>query len=497
MKTSFVLPLLLLGASGHGSLVVAQPTGTFTVTGDMLTPRIEHAATLLLDGRVLIAGGFVNGTMFSPTNSAEIYDPSTGTFAATGSMTIPRYLHTAILLPDGRVLIAGGGDGDGRLTLSAEIFDPATGAFTATGSTAAGHWSATLLSNGQVLMEPHPLDSDGAPGEFALPGSPAELYDTSTGTFAATGNYTSTTTAFFGLPCTLLANGKVLAPADSPAEVYDPATGTFSLTGTMVYAHAAVARSATLLTDGKVLFAGGEIDTEYNSGGQLTYPYAELYDPSAGSFTATGNMTEDRVGHTATLLPDGSALITGGGSLPTSQSAEIYDPSTGTFSSLGNMTARRTSHTATLLKDGRVLIVGGYRLGSGPATGASLASAELYTPTVLAPAPMLLSISGDGRGQGAIQHAGTTRIASADDPAVAGEYLSIYLTGLADGGAIPPQIAIGGRLAEVTFFGNVPGYPGLDVINIRMPSGVAPGPAVPVRLTYLGRTSNQVSIGAQ
>jgi uncharacterized protein (TIGR03437 family) len=123
--------------------------------------------------------------------------------------------------------------------------------------------------------------------------------------------------------------------------------------------------------------------------------------------------------------------------------------------------------------------------------------AELYTPAMLVPAPALFSLGGDGRGQGAIWHATTGEIASASSPSVAGEVLSMYTTSLADRGVIPPQVAIGGRLAEVLYYGSAPGYPGYYQVNFRVPNGVAPGPAVPVRLTYLGRPSNAVTIGVR
>jgi hypothetical protein len=485
--TSLVLTLLLLGAA-DGPRAMAQTPGTFTATGNMTVARSNHAAILLADGRVLIAGGGNSSTLAS----AELYDPGTGTFTATGNMTTARTAPLATLLPDGRVLITGG-DAGGNYGTSAEIYDPSTGIFTATGSMTSSHYHATLLNDGKVLM------TGGSIQTASSTAPSAELYDPTTAMFTPSGAYADTgVTYVLGATATLLPDGTVLMTnlIDLPtelAEVYDPVAGTFSLTGAMTGGDG----TATLLTNGNVLLAGGE------DSGDFRVDTAELYDASAGSFHATGEMTKPRASHTATLLPDGRVFIAGGGFAAeppygTDASTEVYDPSTGIFSFLGNMTARRSYHTATLLKDGRVLITGGVYWNAipGPASGALL-TAELYNPPVLVPAPALFSLSGDGRGQGAIWHALTGQIASADYPAVAGEILTMYTTSLAEGGAIPPQVAIGGRLAEILFFGDAPGYPGYYQVNFRVPSGLASGPAVPVRLTYLSRPSNQVTIGVQ
>jgi hypothetical protein len=477
MKTSFVL-LLVLAASVH-----AQSPGAFTATGNMITPRFGHTATLLDNGKVLIAGG--------GSGAVELYDPFTRTFTATGAMTASRVVGSATLLPDGRVLLIEGGN--------AELYDPSTGSVTATGSMIDGSGrAATLLTNGKVLIS----------GLFK-----PELYDPSTGMFTIAGPYASAYTHedAFETTATLLPSGEVLFAADVQyvrnygAELYDSTTNTFRLTGAMVnYFNG---RTTNLLVNGKVLRAGGTDDFG-------RYQKAEQYDPATGKFTATGDMTTPRSDHAAVLLPDGAVLITGGfgqgttatgnccAALGSLANAELYDSSSGTFTATGSMTARRAGHTATLLNDGRVLIAGGaysggvYPVGTGIFYG-FLSSAEIYTPPVLIPAPALFSISDDGRGQGAIWHAQTGQIASADNPATAGEALSMYTISLPEGGVIPPQVFIGGRLAQVLYLGAAPGFPGYNQVNFLLPGGVPPGPAVPVRLTYIGRSSNAVTVGVQ
>jgi len=469
---------------------VAQETGSFVRTGDMVVSRSQHTATLLQDGRVLITGGVTNAVgNYSATvlASAELYDPTTGTFVATGTMSAARRMHTATLLPDGRVLIAGGYDWFQPIG-SAELYDPASGTFTTVGgllNSRGGH-DALLLNNGTVLI------AGGFDGRYPLiPG--AEVYDPGAGIFTAVGPVAGRASCDFCPPSVLLADGKVLFALQQPAQLFDPLTGAYSSTGSPN----SVESAATLLMNGRVLFTGGEDWGRSKS--------AELYDPATGTFAVTGDMKQRRVWHALTLLPDGTVLATGGetddcsgnycyfaGSLA---SAELFDPSTGFFADAGQMTTSRETHTATLLNDGRVLIAGGVGYGGIGLFYGSTATAEVYTPRALVPAPTLLSSAESD--DGFILHAGTDIVVSGENPAVAGDTLEIRFTGLRGESVIPPRVTIGGRLAETLFFVTQPDSAGVSAVFVRVPSGIEPGLSAAVRLSYIGRTSNRVTLAVR
>jgi hypothetical protein len=238
--------------------------------------------------------------------------------------------------------------------------------------------TATLLPDGTVLVA-------GGSSIISSIGSllaSAELYDPSSGSWTAT---RSMIEARAGHTATLLPDGRVLVAGGgiissigsllASAELYDPSSGSWTATGSMI--EAPYGHTATLLPNGAVLAAGGCCD-DPSTGHQLAP--TELYDPESGSWTATGNMHEGRAAHTAALLADGTVLVAGGslqGTAVPSASAELYDPGSGTWTAIAGMFEARTGHTATLLPNGKVLVTGGY---GGSRSSGTLASAELYDP---------------------------------------------------------------------------------------------------------------------
>jgi hypothetical protein len=314
------------GYVGLSSIEVYDPgTGTFTeIVGEDGAGTFGHTATRLPNGQVLLAGGFVNSVWdYSGSNSdngAAIFDSATGLLSVTANiMTASRGGHTATLLTNGKVLVSGGADQDptGTGLASAELYDTSTGTFTQTGSMAVGRFlhTATLLQNGKVLVV------GGALTSTSDPVANAELYDPATGVFTMTG---AMTTAREQHTATLLADGKVLIVGGTTStgagdlhptatvEIYDPATGLFSDTGSMSEARSL--HTATLLPSGNVLVVGGGVENST----------AELYDPTTGTFSITGGMEVGRSGHTATLLSNGSVLVAGGGLYLGLASAELY-----------------------------------------------------------------------------------------------------------------------------------------------------------------------------
>ena len=299
-----------------------------------------HTATLLPDGTVLIAGGFYIDSLsnFHSLSTAELYDPVAGTFSyANGTMNEGRFGSTATLLNNGQVLIAGGNyypPSGGVGPSDSELYDPSTQTFAVTAGamiTPRQHHTATLLNDGTVLI---------------------------------TGGDSQ--------------NNTVLVAG---AEIYDPVANTFSATGSLNTA--SESHVAALLGSGKVLIAGG------NCGGNCTpsvLARTEIYDPSTKLFTYGPNLALPRGAATGTVLNNGTVLIAGGQTNSAiTGTAEIVDPVAQNIIGAGSMLTARDSQTATLLSDGTVL------LASGSGYGGLLLSAELYAPTP--PPPFSLQVT--------------------------------------------------------------------------------------------------------
>ena len=372
-----------------------MPVGTWHKTGDLSVARAGSSATLLPNGLVLVAGGIDADDERSQKalRSAELYDPASGTWRATGSMASPRTMHTATLLSSGLVLVAGGLcpglnmtgcpspiDPDGAIRDS-ELYDPRTGEWSKTGSMTTERFlhTATLLSDGRVLV---------AGAEHGMPDAilaSAEIYDPADGTWTETGTMTTGRTQQFAVA---LLDGRVLVVGGigpvsatehdvlSSAELYDPNTRSWTATGSLATPRAQ-GGTAVRLEDGRVLIAGGD------GPGEPMLASAEVFDPFSGQWIATASMAGPRVESAAAMLVDGSVLVTGGFSVPGGPdallaSAEVFEPGTGRWRDAGRMPTARFGTTATVLRDGRVLVAGGI---VGPAAPKGVtASADLYAP---------------------------------------------------------------------------------------------------------------------
>ncbi len=378
---SILITMLILAALFFGRETAASdrsaPGGVLKRCGSMNRPRAVHTATLLPNGRVLVAGGMQKNGVFEGT--VELYDPAADAFRPGGRMMHRRVGHTATLLSHGKVLIAGGlagrhqesGRWVGDVLAKAELYDPKTETFSSTGTMTAlrANHVAVRLTDGKVLLV------GGSDGHKPL--SSAETYDPASGTFRPTG---SLSTARVPHGAALLPDGRVLVGGGSgpdravlsSVEIYDPALGSFSAAGDLTtgrHKHAVIA-----LPDGRVLVAGGSDERDWQ--GQKTS--AEICDPAAKKCASIPPMRHARFKHgaAAVLLPEGRVLFAGGAA-----ESEIYDPRQVKFLPVsGGFGEARYFSTATVLPDGRVLVAGGYGRGTAAEGPMSTASAWIYDP---------------------------------------------------------------------------------------------------------------------
>jgi hypothetical protein len=379
------LAIFLLTAAGIAPLA-AQ--GSFARTGDTTIGRNLCVATLLADGRVLVTGGTHTGDAGSVVNrEAEIYDPATGKFSATGSMTVPRFTHAAVRLNDGRVLVLGGQETAKASLASAEIFDPAAGTFTAAGKMNAPREGPTvaLLKDGRVLIVGGLLHE----GDNLFIVLAAEIFDPTTNQFTVTGRMQvpHADQAMVGLPDgkVLLLGGYRANPigpgnvATKEIEAFDPATGMFSTVGQLNEGR--VSPTATLLPDGKVLIAGGfDVSADQQAIASTT---VEVFDPATGMSSTPTAMSEPRLDQVAETLADGRVLLAGGLTGATldhsTATADLFDPATGKTTPAAALGEPRSGACAVRLTDGSILVVGGARVEAGK-VAARLQTAELFKP---------------------------------------------------------------------------------------------------------------------
>jgi hypothetical protein len=367
------------------AVVTVVASGGFAKVGSMEIGRIHHTATLIPNGKVLIAGG--NDGQGNSLATAELFDPATKTFSPTANMNSARSLAPAVLLPNGKVLIVGGGDNAGNMLATAEIYDPSSASFSPTGSMSTPRLgaTATLLASGKVLVT-----GGFGPGTSELPRlNSAELYDPATGTFSSSGDMSVPRILHTAV---LLSDGKVLVAggttrsggggaATASADLYDPQTNAFTPAKDMMTDRAQL--TGTLLANGAVLIVGGW--NGHRADGSDDPPwdplFAELFNPVSKEFGSTGSMSTTRIGHTSNLLLDGTVLVIGG--VPNlqnlheqpvaPQSAELFSLASGAFGPTGGLLTERSYHTATVLPNGQVLVTGGVDVN-----GKTLATAELY-----------------------------------------------------------------------------------------------------------------------
>ncbi|MBZ5613210.1 MAG: hypothetical protein LAO23_04305 [Acidobacteriia bacterium] len=333
--TATLLPngnVVIAGGENNNQAVssseVYSPTfGSWVVSGNLNVARSNASAVLLPNGEILIAGGCISSCLSGTTSSAELYNSLGGKWTSTGAMITARTYFSMVRLPSGQILVAGGctglnANGCSGVTNKAEIYNPSTGKWTATGSmiAARGNLTATLLPNGKVLAAGGINGADNPIGT-------AELYNPATGKWTATGNMITArdehTAALLATGNVLVAGGENLSGVTTiRTELYNPSTGKWTATGNLNTSR--LEHTSTMLMNGNVLIAGGNHVT---AGTTTVLSSAELYNPATGKWTSTGSMSVARVGHTSTLLTSGKVLTSSGSDANNDwTSAELYQP---------------------------------------------------------------------------------------------------------------------------------------------------------------------------